>query len=319
MAGNFDTDYLGMASRTLDSFISKDGTIDVFNNNISRTAIPSTAQIPELQPKTKQSTFAAAKLGSTVFDLTQYQTYNQQKNDKMLQVTMQAGTFDHSAYFRDARNVDATSFQGSRTYIFLVPNELAEEVDINWEETDMFKIASGLIGSAGQGAVEAVQSAKGFVDDMIINPYNRMKFTGVKPRMYGFSVYFYPKNKLDTDKVKNAIVDLKNSILPNVSGAFLVPPLIFRLTIGGENAPLNKEIIVPGLCAVTKISINYTPLDQKATFFENWSPKAIKMDISLSEITPIYSKAASGGYSQSGVSTDKEAMSAALGASKINN
>jgi hypothetical protein len=41
--------------------------------------------------------------------------------------------------------------------------------------------------------------------------------------------------------------------------------------------------------------LNYTPLEGKATFFENWRSKAMKLDISFAELTPLYSGKESGG------------------------
>jgi hypothetical protein len=295
------TPYFQMALDAPSAFISKDNTVDTSPTNISRGDLPSFAQQPESQPKTRQSSIANSKLGLQVSDLTAIQRppsplSGKQNQDGLLRVTLSAGKIDHAFFFKDARNVTDADFKGEMHFTFLVATELVEKIDINWQETDLFKIASGLGGQIAQTGQEATNSLLAATNDNIVNPFTRMKFAGVKPRDWGIQAYFYPKNQKESDMLSKQITMLKDAALPIASGIFLESPKVFKITFGSDGSVLNN-IAQPGLCAITSIHLNYTPLEGKATFFENWRSKAMKLDISLAEITPIYFGKNSGGIS----------------------
>jgi hypothetical protein len=291
--------YYQMALDAPTAFISKDNSFDAYPTNISRGDLPTSAQQPESQPKTKQSSIADSKLGLQVSDLTAIQRppsplSGKQSQDGLLRVTLSGGTINHAFFFKDARNVTSADFKGGIEFIFLVATELTEKIDINWQETDLFKIASGLGGQIAQTGQDAINAGLAVANDNIVNPYTRMKFAGVKPRDWGIQAYFYPKNQKESDRLRDQIKMLKEAALPKASGAFLEPPMVFKITFGSEGSVLN-DIAQPGLCAITSIHLNYTPLEGKATFFENWRSKAMKLDISFAELTPLYSGKESGG------------------------
>ena len=125
----------------------------------------------------------------------------------------------------------------------------------------------------------------------IINPNMELLFSGPGLRQFKFTFKFTPRYDKESLEVKKIIKAFKRNMAPKGAGAsgnFLSTPNIFQINYmkgGGEHPFLNKF----KLCALTNMSVNYTGDGVHATYYDG-TPISMQMDLSFSELTPIYNE-----------------------------
>ena len=123
----------------------------------------------------------------------------------------------------------------------------------------------------------------------IINPNMELLFSGPGLRQFKFTFKFTPRDDKESLEVKKIIKAFKRNMAPKSSGdKFLGTPNIFQINYmkGGDEHPfLNKF----KLCALTNMSVNYTGDGVHATYYDG-TPISMQMDLSFSELTPIYNE-----------------------------
>jgi hypothetical protein len=123
----------------------------------------------------------------------------------------------------------------------------------------------------------------------IINPNQELLFSGPGLRQFKFSFKFTPRFQKESDEIKTIIKAFKRNMAPKGSGgALLNTPNIFQIQYmqgDQEHSFLNKF----KLCALTNMSVNYTGDGVHATYYDG-TPISMQMDLSFSELTPIYNE-----------------------------
>jgi hypothetical protein len=123
----------------------------------------------------------------------------------------------------------------------------------------------------------------------VINPNMELLFSGPGLRQFKFSFKFTPRFKKESDEVKSIIKAFKRNMAPQGSGRDLLgTPNIFQIQYmqgAKEHSFLNKF----KLCALTNMSVNYTGDGVHATYIDG-TPISMQMDLSFSELTPIYNE-----------------------------
>ena len=122
----------------------------------------------------------------------------------------------------------------------------------------------------------------------IFNPNMELLFNGPTLRSFKFSFKMMPRNKDESDQVKNIIRTFKKGMAPKTSEsrAFLKTPNIFELRYrqgGTEHRFLNKF----KQCFLQDVSVNYTGEGNYATY-EDGTPISMIMDLTFKELEPIY-------------------------------
>ena len=123
----------------------------------------------------------------------------------------------------------------------------------------------------------------------IINPNQELLFSGPGLRQFKFSFKFTPRFQKESDEIKTIIKAFKRNMAPKGSGGDLLrTPNIFQIEYMQGDQPhsfLNKF----KLCALTNMSVNYTGDGVHATYYDG-TPISMQMDLSFSELTPIYNE-----------------------------
>jgi hypothetical protein len=114
-------------------------------------------------------------------------------------------------------------------------------------------------------------------------------FSGPGLRQFKFTFKFTPRFEKEATEVKNIIKAFKRNMAPKGSGGdFLSTPNIFQIQYmqgDRQHKFLNKF----KLCALTNMSVNYTGDGVHATYYDG-TPISMQMDLSFSELTPIYNE-----------------------------
>ena len=123
----------------------------------------------------------------------------------------------------------------------------------------------------------------------VINPNMELLFSGPGLRQFKFTFKFTPRFERESTEVKNIIKAFKRNMAPKGSGGdFLSTPNIFQIQYmqgDKQHKFLNKF----KLCALTNMSVNYTGDGVHATYYDG-TPISMQMDLSFSELTPIYNE-----------------------------
>ena len=122
----------------------------------------------------------------------------------------------------------------------------------------------------------------------IFNPNMELLFGGPTLRAFKFSFKMMPRNRDESDQVKNIIRTFKKGMSPktNQSNTFLRTPNVFELRYrqgSTEHRFLNKF----KQCFLQDISVNYTGEGNYATY-EDGTPISMIMDLTFKELEPIY-------------------------------
>lgn len=159
------------------------------------------------------------------------------------------------------------------------------------------KFMSNATGFDPSAFSSAVQQSLGVAP----NPNPSVKFSGPILREAGFTWYFNPKNKAESDNIKKIIKKLKSASLPrnNVSGlsGVLEYPKLAQINFhpwdnlseAAGDRKMNKwgwtenSIIRLKRCFISQVNVNYNPANVPSFFYDN-SPVVIELTISLKEI-----------------------------------
>ena len=124
----------------------------------------------------------------------------------------------------------------------------------------------------------------------IINPNLELLFSGPGLRSFNFSFKLTPRNREESEVIRKIIRAFKrNSAVQTATSAlFLKSPRIFQLEYiykdGGQHPYLNK--FKP--CALTNFAVNYTPDGSYMVFNDTGSLTAYDIQLSFTEIIPVY-------------------------------
>ena len=126
----------------------------------------------------------------------------------------------------------------------------------------------------------------------VLNPNAEMLFQGPVIRDFSFSFLMIARNKKEGDEIRRIIRFLKLGMAPKFRNTtYLKNPDIFMLQYksgGGQNDVLNTvNRFNPGGLALTTMAVDYAPNGYWSAYKDS-QPVAVKMDLSFTELRPIY-------------------------------
>ena len=126
----------------------------------------------------------------------------------------------------------------------------------------------------------------------VLNPNAEMLFQGPSIRDFNFSFTMVARSQKEGDEIRKIIRFLKLGMAPKFRNtAFLANPDVFELQY--KNGTGKNDIIKtvnrfsPGGLALTSIAVDYAPDGYWAAYRDS-QPVAVKMDLSFTELRPIY-------------------------------
>jgi len=189
-------------------------------------------------------------------------------------------------------------------------SDIAQNLELpNVSEDTVRAIKKSLAGSALDAAGVSVSSGSllGRATGQILNSNLELLFQGVSLRSFPFNITFSPRSKPESDRVKQIIRALKQSMVAKRGatafgmngGIFLNPPDIFllRYLSNGKDHPF-LNVFKP--CALTNMSVNYTGAGTYATYGDA-TPVNIKVSLMFKEINPVYAEDYTESQGRSGV------------------
>jgi len=152
------------------------------------------------------------------------------------------------------------------------------------------------------GQAPQLGSARGFISDLRelstrtkSNPFRETLFESVDYRRFSFRYRFFPKNEMETNKVKDIIDTFKTHMYPELTPnkLFYVYPSEFDIQyFFGENE--NNFLHKFTKCALTDMQVNYGG-EQFATF-KNGAPVEIGLTLTFTELEQLNSAKVRDGY-----------------------
>ena len=126
----------------------------------------------------------------------------------------------------------------------------------------------------------------------VLNPNAEMLFQGPVIRDFSFSFLMIARNKIEGDEIRRIIRFLKLGMAPKFRNTtYLKNPDIFTLQYKsgkGENDVLDTvNRFNPGGLALTTMAVDYAPNGYWSAYTDS-QPVAVKMDLSFTELRPIY-------------------------------
>ena len=210
--------------------------------------------------------------------------------------------------------------------ILPIPASLADSNNADWGQSNMnFMQAAGVqLGSdmmegkmedAGKGvnsmvaklkgnplvkqyfAAQAVNSIAGnmSVDQVmargsgqVLNPNMELLFKGPALRSFSYQFRFTPRFQKEAETIRTIIKAFKRNMAPESAsgGANLKTPKVFEIQYLGKAQDYLNRI---KLCALKTCAVNYTADGTWATYNDG-APIAMTMDLSFTELTPVYSE-----------------------------
>ena len=126
----------------------------------------------------------------------------------------------------------------------------------------------------------------------VLNPNAEMLFQGPSIRDFSFSFTMVARSQKEGDEIRKIIRFLKLGMAPKFRNtAFLANPDVFELQY--KNGTGKNDIIKtvnrfsPGGLALTTMAVDYAPDGYWAAYRDS-QPVAVKMDLSFTELRPIY-------------------------------
>tara|TARA_B100000214_G_scaffold373295_1_gene353345 strand:- start:626 stop:2032 length:1407 start_codon:yes stop_codon:yes gene_type:complete len=126
----------------------------------------------------------------------------------------------------------------------------------------------------------------------VLNPNAEMLFQGPAIRNFNFSFTMIARSQREGREIRNMIRFLKTGMAPKFRNTtFIATPDIFTLEY--KNGPTDDDILKtanrfsPGGLALTNMSVDYAPNGYWSAYRDS-QPVAVKMDLSFSELRPIY-------------------------------
>ena len=187
-------------------------------------------------------------------------------------------------------------------------NTLALQVDA-FGSTDAQNIFRSAISGAAVQAVGGNVTPSSIVaraTGQIFNPNLELLFSGVKLRSFPFKFEFFPRDADEGQEVLKIIRCLKYYATPQLgsetgfSGAFISSPDVFQLTyMNGKGKPhpfLNNFMPM----ALVQTAVNYSGSGTFSTFHDG-TPTHIKLDLTFTELNPVYREDYDEGIGKNGV------------------
>ena len=127
----------------------------------------------------------------------------------------------------------------------------------------------------------------------VLNPNAEMLFQGPSIRDFSFSFTMVARSQKEGEEIRKIIRFLKLGMAPKFRNtAFLANPDVFELqykngTGGEEDILKTVNRFSPGGLALTSLAVDYAP-DGYWSAYRDSQPVAVKMDMSFTELRPIY-------------------------------
>ena len=123
----------------------------------------------------------------------------------------------------------------------------------------------------------------------VLNPNAEMLFQGPVIRDFGFSFVMIARSEEEGKMIRSIIRELKLGMAPKFrSTTFLTNPDVFMLDYRNGNGTLNTvNRFSPGGLALTTMRVDYAPNGYWSAYRDS-QPVAVKMDLSFTELRPIY-------------------------------
>lgn len=139
---------------------------------------------------------------------------------------------------------------------------------------------------------------------VILNPNVELLFGGHDLRNFSLNYKLVPRNKTESDNIKEIIKIFKKAMLPKfavgdefnlvggngISNNFIRVPNFCRVTFMKGGGP-NKNVTQYKMCAITQVDINYTPDGAYATYNDG-SMVAIQLSLAFQESKLIFAEEA---------------------------
>jgi len=124
----------------------------------------------------------------------------------------------------------------------------------------------------------------------VLNNNLELLFNGPKLRTFRYSYRFTPRDDKEAKMVRRIIRFFKREMSPEViqTGLFLATPNVFKLKyISRNDNNQNPFLNHIKLCALTDMSVNYTP-DGTYMTYQDGSMTSYEVELQFSELEPIY-------------------------------
>ena len=126
----------------------------------------------------------------------------------------------------------------------------------------------------------------------VLNPNAEMLFQGPSIRDFSFSFTMVARSQKEGDEIRKIIRFLKLGMAPKFRNtAFLANPDVFELQYkngtGVDDIIKTVNRFSPGGLALTSLAVDYAPDGYWAAYRDS-QPVAVKMDLSFTELRPIY-------------------------------
>ena len=133
----------------------------------------------------------------------------------------------------------------------------------------------------------------GRTSGMVINPNLELLFNGPNLRQFNFNFSLTPRSPEESEVCRKIIRAFKRNmaVSRSESNLFLRSPRIFKLQYvfkGGKSDHPYLNKFKP--CALTNFAVNYTPDGSYSTFDQTGSMTQFNLDMTFSEVMPIYSE-----------------------------
>lgn len=125
----------------------------------------------------------------------------------------------------------------------------------------------------------------------IVNPNVELLFNGPQLRPFTFTFNLSPRNSTEAKHIKAIIKALKQSsaVQLGVGNLFLKTPFIYKLTYCTEGLKEHQSLNRIKECALTNISIDYTPANVYMTYNDpEKTMTSYSMQLQFTELDPIY-------------------------------
>ena len=201
--------------------------------------------------------------------------------------TLGAGIINTDGKTREARALDAKAKKdGGRNGL----GEKLSNLSAGVQSTNVQAITN-LVGGALGGELDA-DTVLARTGGRVFNPNAEMLFQGPVIRDFAFSFIMIARSQKEGTEIRKIIHFLKKGMAPKFRNtSFLASPDIFTLEY--KNGPGSKDFLKtvnrfnPGGLALTTMNVDYAPNGYWSAYTDS-QPVALKMDLSFTELRPIY-------------------------------
>lgn len=128
--------------------------------------------------------------------------------------------------------------------------------------------------------------AIGGIEGKVVNPNVEMMYEA--PEMRGFSLNFkmFASNEIESNEIRAIVNTFKKNMLPTFGGQYIQVPNIVKVTFMTGPSP-NQFVSQYKPCAITNVSVNYTPDGTWAAYREG-RPVATQLTIQFKELKMLF-------------------------------